>query len=542
MFDPTLTIRRAHRRGALAPMFAVLLPLLLIFAGFAVNLAYMQMCSTELKVATDAACHAGGRAMSLRQITAGSGVSTEDAIRQSIENTMEQARITAQANRVAGKVLSVGPGEDNDIQLIFGRSVRQNNGYGMYQFSEIPMSEIMSGSQRPSSIAVVGNMQLPLAFRMMNYHEFTQTGGNPKGSKISFDFEEKGKGVVKAGLGEFSPSRRSIATQVDRDISLVLDRSGSMLWYKDENALEDRLYDLYTSYETYQEEGYWEYRFWKYSWWYGGWRSVGYHRWGHQPYNSYIFDYNDKRWHNGDTYQRRRISWNEYQDATDWLYNRQYSNNVIYQLEAWTNSNHTLGDSYSSSENSKLTDEMAKYCHDWKYVAGAPRYSRAYYMALGVNAFLDVLDNTDQEEHVALVTFNNQATLDIELATNFQPIRNAVGSLDPYGGTAIGDGMLTGTPPIISGSAARPFAAKTIVVLTDGDSNSGADPNSAATQIVSANNVTIHTVTFTSGANQAPMQTVAELGQGRHYHADSGEGLVEIFEEIANNLPTILTE
>ena len=36
-----------------------------------------------------------------------------------------------------------------------------------------------------------------------------------------------------------------------------------------------------------------------------------------------------------------------------------YSNNVIYQLEKWTNTSHTLGSTYSSSENSELTDEKS---------------------------------------------------------------------------------------------------------------------------------------------------------------------------------------
>jgi hypothetical protein len=54
--------------------------------------------------------------------------------------------------------------------------------------------------------------------------------------------------------------------------------------------------------------------------------------------------------------------------------------------------------------------------------------------------------------------------------------------------------------------------------------------------------VTIHTVTFGAGADQDAMQSVAEAGYGRHYHAEDGDELVEIFEEIANNLPTILTE
>ena len=58
-----------RRKGAVAPLFALLLPVLFLLSGFAINLAYMQLLTTELKIATDAAAHAGGRAMSIHQTT-----------------------------------------------------------------------------------------------------------------------------------------------------------------------------------------------------------------------------------------------------------------------------------------------------------------------------------------------------------------------------------------------------------------------------------------------------------------------------------------
>jgi Ca-activated chloride channel family protein len=38
------------------------------------------------------------------------------------------------------------------------------------------------------------------------------------------------------------------------------------------------------------------------------------------------------------------------------------------------------------------------------------------------------------------------------------------------------------------------------------------------------------------------MKSVADIGGGKHYHAATGAELVAIFEEIANNLPTIFTQ
>ena len=51
--------RSAARRGAIAVLIVFFLPVFLIMAGFAVNVAYMQLCRAELRVAGDAAARAG---------------------------------------------------------------------------------------------------------------------------------------------------------------------------------------------------------------------------------------------------------------------------------------------------------------------------------------------------------------------------------------------------------------------------------------------------------------------------------------------------
>jgi Flp pilus assembly protein TadG len=58
-----LTTQARNRRGATLPTFAAVLPLILMFAAFAINLAYIQLCRTQMRVAVDAAAHAGGRRM-----------------------------------------------------------------------------------------------------------------------------------------------------------------------------------------------------------------------------------------------------------------------------------------------------------------------------------------------------------------------------------------------------------------------------------------------------------------------------------------------
>ncbi len=501
------TLYRFAPKGAITPLFALLLPVLIILCGFAVNLAYMQKVSTELKVATDAAAHAAGRAMSLEQTT---------------EAAIEQARLTAQTNKVGGRTIQISSEKstgENQLEITFGRSVRGENGLGRYEFSQVDKLDIDRGQERASSVAVDAKVELPLIFQAMN---LDYLGGN---------------------LANFRVQRRSIATQIDRDIALVLDRSGSMLYFKDDAGLTDTLYDLYHTWgTTTTTPGHYKYAYWKRKK-KKKWKWQGYYREQDADPKWKIRDPMDRIWVPPQTESERLISWTEYSRATKFLYDRTYSDNVIYQLERYENEFHTLGDSFSSNEHTKLESGKAQFARDWMYDSSyAARHSRWYYLDLGVTAFLDVLDLTDQQELCSLITFSSSARLDFELQATYEIIRDYVAAIKPYGGTAIGDGLLQGLDPIINGQLARPFAAKTIVVLTDGENNAGEDPESAARTINQTQLVTIHTVTFSKGADQDAMQSVAERGFGQHYHADDGEGLVEIFEEIANNLPTVLTE
>lgn len=58
---------RDNRRGAIMGVMALIFPVLVMLAAFAINSAHMQLTRTQLMVATDAAARAGGRAFSETQ-------------------------------------------------------------------------------------------------------------------------------------------------------------------------------------------------------------------------------------------------------------------------------------------------------------------------------------------------------------------------------------------------------------------------------------------------------------------------------------------
>lgn len=157
-----------------------------------------------------------------------------------------------------------------------------------------------------------------------------------------------------------------------------------------------------------------------------------------------------------------------------------------------------------------------------------------------VAEFFDELNLSSQEEKVSVSTYSKTASLDWGLTLNYQQLETIIGQQQAQGRTAIGLGMEQGiislTDPVLS----RALALKTIVVMTDGNHNEGVEPGIIAAD-AAAQGITVHTITFSDEADQLLMQQVAAIGGGRHWHADDEASLMNVFREVARNLPTLLT-
>ncbi len=158
-----------------------------------------------------------------------------------------------------------------------------------------------------------------------------------------------------------------------------------------------------------------------------------------------------------------------------------------------------------------------------------------------LDVFLRELNETPQNETVSLTVYS---TTDRKIQTMTQDltlIRDAFSGESPGGFTAIGLGLRTGLDSILNDAGSREFALKSIVLMTDGNHNTGVFPDVVALD-VAAEGVTLHTITFSGGANQTLMARCAEIGGGIHLHASNDAQLIEAFETIANQLRVILTE
>lgn len=366
-------------------LLAFMMIIFVAMAAFSVNVAYMQLVRTELRAATDSAARAGAEALSRTQ---------------DWQVAREQALLTASQNTVAGAPLAL-----RESDIVFGKAAQQG-GSGAWVFTP--------GAQPYNSVRVHG----------------TRENGSLAGSVPLFF-----GGVLTPD--NFEPLQIATASQLDRDICVVIDRSGSMAW---------DLSDADWSYPP----------------------GVG-----------------------------------SYPDA---------------------------------------------YC-----LPPHPTLSRFGAAAAAFEIFLQKLDETDQVEHVCLATYASSgnwcnksyaiANLESQLAGDYNVARTAMAnrmSKPIPGGTAIGEGLRKGTAELTS-SRARPLARKTIVLLTDGVHNNGVSPLTAASE-ASALGITIHTITFSAGADQSQMAQVAQIGGGHHYHAPDAATLNEAFRDIALTLPVVLTD
>ena len=158
-----------------------------------------------------------------------------------------------------------------------------------------------------------------------------------------------------------------------------------------------------------------------------------------------------------------------------------------------------------------------------------------------VSVFLDELDGTQQDEIVSLCIYSSNASKIVPLTTNLDLIDNRVRRLGASGMTAIGRGIQVGQNSLLRDPLGRSFAAKTMIVMTDGNHNRGVSPLTAANNANRAGCV-VHTITFSGGANQSLMRQVAARTGGIHLHANSNAQLIEAFRKIALHLPVVLID
>lgn len=166
---------RRARRGAMLALVAVSMVIFIVCIVFSVDVAYMHLTRTELRTAVDAATRAAAQTLSETQSVA---AATQAAIDLSA------------THNVGGRPFTLPAGD-----VVFGRVALTLSGTSAFQ----------SGINPPNAVRI----------------ESGRTRGRPDGPVGLFL-------ARLLGRNDFEPVQSAVAAQLDRDIALVLDVSGSM--------------------------------------------------------------------------------------------------------------------------------------------------------------------------------------------------------------------------------------------------------------------------------------------------------------------------
>ncbi|MFG0267817.1 MAG: VWA domain-containing protein [Rhodopirellula sp. JB055] len=371
--------RSSQREGAVIVLLVIMLPVLLILAAYSINIAYVEAVTADSQVVTDAAVCAAGRMY----------VQTGDK-----NAALEAAREAAARNPVAGQVVPINMGD-----LEFGVSVRESLDEG-YSFEPLTEGSEMGNAVRLTTLSLA----------------------NAPDAVFSPLFPTLGTHL------EIRPQRVAVSTQSTMDVSLVIDRSGSMAYASDETP---------------------------------------------DPYVN-----------------------------------------------------------------------PAAAPPGWAYGQPVPPNSRWLDLVASVNAFNGFLESSPQSEKLCLATYATEASRDCELTHSYTEIASQLDSVSYQfdgGGTSIGYGLQSGLSALTDAAHARPYAVRTMVLLTDGHHNTGMSPESM-TWALKNSGVTLFTITFSQDADQSRMANLATACGGEHFHATDASQLQSAFEQIAKKLPSLMTQ
>jgi Ca-activated chloride channel family protein len=161
-----------------------------------------------------------------------------------------------------------------------------------------------------------------------------------------------------------------------------------------------------------------------------------------------------------------------------------------------------------------------------------------------------LIDQLPPSARVGLVSFNNSATLVTPLTTDRATVQSALDGLHAGGGTAVGDGIEVALQQLQQAGTAGTTAAKVpamIVLLTDGSSNTGTDPQVAAATAKAAG-VPVNTIgigqrdrpTFVRGqqvdaVDEAALQSIAGTTGGSYYYAEAAGQLSKIYAKLGSS-------
>jgi Mg-chelatase subunit ChlD len=109
-------------------------------------------------------------------------------------------------------------------------------------------------------------------------------------------------------------------------------------------------------------------------------------------------------------------------------------------------------------------------------------------------------------------------------------LNGSIDSLVTGGGTASATGLHRAN--VVHDLKGESTGERIVILLSDGQDNAGTPDPLDEAQVAAANDITIHTVGFGDGADNATLQAIADETGGTYHYAAEGEDLDEVFSEV----------
>jgi Ca-activated chloride channel homolog len=172
-------------------------------------------------------------------------------------------------------------------------------------------------------------------------------------------------------------------------------------------------------------------------------------------------------------------------------------------------------------------------------------------MEAAVKAAQTLIDQLPGSAQVGLVIFNSSVSVVSPLTQDHGSVKDALGSLTPGGGTAIGDAIQVSVAQLASVIDPKSTAKQShavIVLLTDGTSNTGMDPLQAAGQatqvhvpvdtvgIGQRNQTTLLGGRIVDGVDEQTLQGIASATGGHYFFAADESQLRQIYSDLGSRI------
>ncbi|MFC6874028.1 vWA domain-containing protein [Halobellus marinus] len=147
-------------------------------------------------------------------------------------------------------------------------------------------------------------------------------------------------------------------------------------------------------------------------------------------------------------------------------------------------------------------------------------------------AATNFVDNLSSPDEAAAISFSSSASLDQELTTVYQDVKDAINDYSAGGTTDMTDGIQTAEDELLNGTNATPGASKVMILLSDGSPNDeeGAEDAADAAKI---DGIRIFTIALGSGADESFLANDIASNPDDAFVAPDPADLDTVYAEIA---------